>query len=123
MELYKVDTTSDNALAGAVFGIYNSANIRIGELKTNADGYAKSGLLPYGDVYKRQLLDEAMIKTYASFGITHENTSLVDEACPERFRPMPKLGDLHQELLKSPQTRRLANILNRLCLLYTSRCV
>lgn len=27
---------------------------------------------------------------------------------------MPKLGDLHQELLKSPQTRRLANILNRL---------
>ena len=27
---------------------------------------------------------------------------------------MPKLGDLHQELLKSQQTRRLANILNRL---------
>lgn len=30
VELYKVDTTSDNPLAGAVFGIYNSANIRIG---------------------------------------------------------------------------------------------
>ena len=66
------------------------------------------------DTAAAELLDEAVIKTYASFGITHENTSLVDEACPERFRPMPKLGDLHQELLKSPQTRRLANILNRL---------
>ena len=71
-------------------------------------------LIPDMTHEERQLLDEAMIKTYASFGITHENTSLVDEACPERFRPMPKLGDLHQELLKSPQTRRLANILNRL---------
>ena len=56
VELYKVDTTSDNPLAGAVFGIYNSANIRIGELKTNAGGYAKSGLLPYGDGY--YLLEE-----------------------------------------------------------------
>lgn len=71
-------------------------------------------LIPDMTHEERQLLDEAMIKTYASFGITHENTSLVDESCPERFRPMPKLGDLHQELLKSPQTRRLANILNRL---------
>ena len=71
-------------------------------------------LIPDMTHEERQLLDEAMIKTYASFGITHENTSLVDEACPERFRPMPKLGDLHQELLKSPQTRRLAHILNRL---------
>lgn len=71
-------------------------------------------LIPDMTHEERQLLDEAMIKTYASFGITHENTSLVDEACLERFRPMPKLGDLHQELLKSPQTRRLANILNRL---------
>lgn len=39
-----------------MFGIYNSANIRIGKLKTNASGYAKSGLLPYGDGY--YLLEE-----------------------------------------------------------------
>jgi len=62
VELYKVDTTSDNPLAGAVFGIYNSANIRIGELKTNADGYAKSGLLPYGDGY--YLLEEKAPEGY-----------------------------------------------------------
>ena len=62
VELYKVDTTSDNPLAGAVFGIYNSANIRIGELKTNADGDAKSGLLPYGDGY--YLLEEKAPEGY-----------------------------------------------------------
>ena len=46
------------ALAGAGFGIYNSANTRIGGLTTNSDGYAKSGLLPYGDGY--YLLEEKM---------------------------------------------------------------
>ena len=51
VELYKTDTTTGKALAGAVFGIYNSANTRIGGLTTNASGYAKSGLLPYGDGY------------------------------------------------------------------------
>ncbi len=56
VEIYKTDTTTDKALAEAVFSIYNSANIRIGELKTNASGYAKSGLLPYGDGY--YLLEE-----------------------------------------------------------------
>ena len=56
VEIYKTDTTTGNPLAGAMFGIYNSANIRVGELKTNVDGYAKSGLLPYGDGY--YLLEE-----------------------------------------------------------------
>ena len=56
VELYKTDTTTGKALAGAVYGIYNSANIRVDELKTNAHGYAKSGLLPYGDSY--YLLEE-----------------------------------------------------------------
>lgn len=55
-----------------------------------------------------------MIKTYAAFGITHENSSLVDEDHPECFKPMPKLGDLHKELLKNPDAKRLAHILNRL---------
>ena len=58
VEIYKTDTTTGNPLAGAVFGIYNSANTRIGGLTTNSDGYAKSGLLPYGDGY--YLLEEKM---------------------------------------------------------------
>ena len=62
VELYKTDTTTGKALAGAVYGIYNSANIRVGELKTNAAGYAKSGLLPYGDGY--YLLEEKAPEGY-----------------------------------------------------------
>lgn len=56
VEIHKTDTTTGKALAGAVYGIYNSANIRVGELTTDANGYAKSGLLPYGDGY--YLLEE-----------------------------------------------------------------
>ena len=62
VEIYKSDTTTGGPLAGAVFGIYNSAGTRIGELKTNADGYAKSGLLPYGDGY--YLLEEKAPEGY-----------------------------------------------------------
>ena len=62
VEIYKSDTTTGNPLSGAVFGIYNSVGTRIGELKTNADGYAKSGLLPYGDGY--YLLEEKAPEGY-----------------------------------------------------------
>ena len=41
VEIYKTDTTTGKALAGAVYGIYNSVSTRVGELKTNADGYAQ----------------------------------------------------------------------------------
>ena len=69
MEIYKSDTTTGKALAGAVFGIYNSANIRIGELKTNVDGYAKSGLLLYGDGY--YLLEEQAPEGYVLDATKH----------------------------------------------------
>ena len=62
IEIYKTDTTTGKALAGAVFGIYNSANTRIGGLTTNTNGYAKSGPLPYGDGY--YLLEEKAPEGY-----------------------------------------------------------
>ena len=45
-------------------------------------------LIPDMTHEERQLIDEAMIKTYAAFGITHENSSLVDEDHPECFKPI-----------------------------------
>ena len=69
VEIYKSDTTTGKALAGAMFGIYNSANIRIGELKTNVDGYAKSGLLLYGDGY--YLLEEQAPEGYVLDATKH----------------------------------------------------
>ena len=71
-------------------------------------------LIPDMNHEERQLLDDAMIRTYARKGITHANETLEDPEHPGRYREMPILGDLHQVLLESPETRRLANILNRL---------
>nr|WP_296467400.1 ATP-binding protein [uncultured Acetatifactor sp.] len=71
-------------------------------------------LIPDMTHEERQLLDEAMIHTYNAKGITHDNGSLADPDCPERYREMPVLGDLYRVLKESPDTQRLANILNRL---------
>ena len=71
-------------------------------------------LIPDMTHEERQLLDEALIKTYARKGITHKNESLLDPAHPERYKPMPVLGDVYDVLMESPDTKRLAHILNRL---------
>lgn len=61
------------------------------------------------------MLDEALIRTYAKFGITHDNDSLyLDRTCsPPRMKGMPIIGDLHEELLTNPMTQRLAVIISR----------
>lgn len=59
-------------------------------------------------------MDEALIKTYNAKGITHDNDTLKDPDNPDRYREMPILGDLYDILLIAPETKRLANILNRL---------
>ncbi|MCL2105675.1 MAG: ATP-binding protein [Oscillospiraceae bacterium] len=71
-------------------------------------------LIPDMNHEEKQLLDEALIRTYAEKGITHNNDSLPDPEHPERYREMPILGDLHAILLQKDETRRMANILNRL---------
>ncbi len=71
-------------------------------------------LIPDMSHEEKQLLDDALIRTYAGKGITHKNETLEDPARPGQYREMPVLGDLHEVLKQSPETRRLANILNRL---------
>lgn len=71
-------------------------------------------LIPDMSHEERQLLDDAMIRTYAKKGITHDNSSLDDPINPGRYRRMPILGDLYETLMESQETRRMANILNRL---------
>ena len=63
---------------------------------------------------ERQLLDEALIRTYNAKGITHDNASLEDPANPGHYREMPVLGDLYEVLKAAPETTRMAHILNRL---------
>lgn len=71
-------------------------------------------LIPDMDHEEKQLLDEALVNTYKVKGITHDNASLWDPDKPGQYRRMPILGDLHKILLASTETKRLANILNRL---------
>ncbi len=71
-------------------------------------------LIPDMTHEEKQLLDEALIKTYAQKGITHDNDSLYDAENTEQYREMPVLGDLYDVLIQDMQTKRLANILNRL---------
>ena len=70
-------------------------------------------LIPDMTYEEKQLLDDALIKTYALKGITHNNDTLVDPEHPEQYKEMPILGDLHEVLKQSPETKRLANIINR----------
>ena len=71
-------------------------------------------LIPDMSHEEKQLLDDALIRTYARLGITHENSSLDDPDDPANYRRMPVLGDLYEVLKESPETKRLANIINRL---------
>ena len=71
-------------------------------------------LIPDMSHEERQLLDDAMICTYGTKGITHDNASLEQPENPGCYKEMPILGDLYEILAASPETKRLANILNRL---------
>lgn len=71
-------------------------------------------LIPDMSHEEKQLLDEALIRTYAMKGITHENESLIDPDDPSRYRTMPLLEDVYNILMEVPETKRMGNILNRL---------
>lgn len=71
-------------------------------------------LIPDMNHEERQLLDESLIQTYNGKGITHNNDSLYDPDNPGKYREMPILEDVYNILKKNPDTKRLANIMNRL---------
>ena len=72
-------------------------------------------LIPDMTNEEEQMLDEALIKTYNEFGITHDNNSLYADATsfPPKLKKMPILGDLHKHLLENPMTTRVASIVSR----------
>ena len=108
MEIRKVDRSVSELLDGP--------GIQLSELaaKIQQLHIFFSLLIPDMSHEERQLLDEALIRTYNSKGITHDNTSLEDPANPNRYREMPVLGDLYEILRAAPETTRMAHILNRL---------
>jgi hypothetical protein len=111
MEIRRADKTADELLDGPVAGKSVLA------AKIQRLHIFFSLLIPDMSHEEKQLLDEALIKTYALKGITHSNESLEAADDPARagsFREMPVLGDLYNVLRENRNTKRLANILNRL---------
>ena len=70
-------------------------------------------LIPDMSNEEEQMLDEALIKTYSQFGITHDNASLYTDANRTAMKTMPILGDLYENLKENPLTTRLATIVSR----------
>ena len=72
-------------------------------------------LIPDMTNEEEQMLDEALIRSYGKFGITHDNDSVYADrnAVPPKMKTMPILGDLHEELQKNEMTKRIAVIVSR----------
>lgn len=72
-------------------------------------------LIPDMTNEEEQMLDEALIRTYGKFGITHDNDSVYEDrnAVPPKMKTMPIIGDLHEELQKNEMTKRIAVIVSR----------
>ena len=108
MEIRKTDKSADEIIDGG--------HIEKSELakKIQSLHIFFSLLIPDMTHEEKQLLDEALVKTYALKGITHDNKTLADKANPERYKEMPILGDLYNILISDAATKRLGHILNRL---------
>ena len=70
-------------------------------------------LIPDMSNEEEQMLDEALVRTYRQFGITHDNESLYADKAHTQYKRMPILGDLHKLLEANPLTQRLAIIVSR----------
>lgn len=108
MEIRKIDTSANDLLDGPQTEKSELA------AKIQRLHIFFSLLIPDMNHEERQLLDEALIQTYRRKGITHNNESLYDPKCPGQYREMPILEDVYNILKENVDTRRLANIMNRL---------
>lgn len=108
MEIRKTDKSADEIIDGG--------HIEKSELakKIQSLHIFFSLLIPDMTHEEKQLLDEALVKTYALKGITHDNKTLADKADPNKYKEMPILGDLYNILISDTSTERLGHILNRL---------
>lgn len=108
MEIRKTDKSADEIIDGG--------HIEKSELakKIQSLHIFFSLLIPDMTHEEKQLLDEALVKTYALKGITHDNKTLADKVNPEKYKEMPVLGDLYNILISDASTKRLGHILNRL---------
>lgn len=87
MEIRKVDNSVNELLDGPTLDASALAS------KIQRLHIFFSLLIPDMNHEEKQLLDEALIKTYARKGITHKNESLIDPVHPNQYKEMPILED------------------------------
>lgn len=62
---------------------------------------------------EEQLLNGHIVSTYHKFGITDDNNSLYDPLNPTKYRLMPTLRDLSEQMTGDPQMSRIRNIMSK----------
>ncbi|MDD6484020.1 MAG: hypothetical protein PUF72_05535 [Clostridiales bacterium] len=109
MEIRKLDYSNTMLLDGQDSLDYSILAAKIQQIHTFF-----SLLIPNITYEETQLLDEALIRTYKSYGITNDNESLIANKETGEYKEMPILGDLQKELGKTGDAgKRLYNILAR----------
>lgn len=108
MEIRKIDSSANDLIDGS------SQDKSLLAAKIQKLHIFFSLLIPDMSHEERQLLDESLIQTYNKKGITHNNDSLCDPKYPSHYKEMPVLEDVYNILIENADTRRLANIMNRL---------
>lgn len=64
-------------------------------------------MVPDISILEQQLVEDAIIKLYAKYGITFDNASIMEG------QPLPIFQELYEELLAAPKTERVAIVLKR----------
>ncbi len=108
MEIRKYDTSTREALDGK-----ESLSSSILAAKIQQLHAFFSILRPEISNPEKRLLDEALMATYADFGITLKNKSLIDPQNPSCYKKMPILGDLYNRLKGFSGTSGLRDALAR----------
>lgn len=108
MEIRRYDTTNREAI---VTGDASSGSIlmtKIQQLQTFFSLLKK-------DITdeEKHILDDALLETYRKYGITEKNKSLIDPRNPSRYKKMPILGDLDDQLRKVKGATALRTALAR----------
>lgn len=108
LDIFKSDDTVSRILDGADI-VSSKLEEKVQSVKT-----AFKLLIPDITYEERGLLDEALMACYAKKGITKDNDSLIDPADPTKYREMPILADLYEELKKIERAQRITTIIRML---------
>ena len=110
MEIRPRDSSANDSIDGIETGERGSILVKkIQQLHTFF-----SLLVPDMDYQESTIMDEALVNTYRRYGIRTGNRSLIDPEDPSRFKPMPTLADLYEELEHmGPKAERLHDIMSR----------